>query len=519
MSEYSAYFKRLVVLGWGVPSLWLGCSGSTPDESPEPSLDPADTETPRLSSPAPESPTPTHSPVPTPTGLPTTPLPEDVALDELLLAADNGSNQFKILDPGNHQLLYSVDLGVLNPAYCGGDEDCFIFGGHHALLDGHDQLTLAYGLQTTRGLNTGFQGFIDRVVLTSPATLRWRLHGLNFSGLPGGATAYCPAKPENACEAQEGLPLEEQGLCWVGDAHDVEVLSDDPLKQEAELVVADTDNLRLLRVKLRYGGGNTCGEVLSVLDGDRHADWPPGAEPNHLLRVPDDRRELYLLTQRALTHTEATDGDGVLQLWEYGAEGWTLHWTFPEQLEGSERAFSLPHGGELLLDAHPEGHLFRFAHSASLAVDREYKVNDSEGGSGSVLLLRDLMEPPDYLYDFYFSAGNEAQDVLRFPRFVEQQPDGSSLVTDSGCQADVRCDYLARVYWLRDDWDLNSAKAGYWTPEHDQLEFIPVESKILHSMQCGLISPFWVTRVPNERLGEELSALRALGGTACRDLR
>ncbi|MFM7201295.1 MAG: hypothetical protein ACKO6N_10935 [Myxococcota bacterium] len=507
---------------WGVPGFLVGCSGVTPDESPEPSATSEVTASVEPDSPPPEegSPTPSLGPeTVTPGATPTLPPSSEVVLDELLLAADNGSNQFKILDPGNNRLLYSVDLGALNPSYCGGDEDCFIFGGHHNLLEGHDYLTMAYGLQTTRGLNTGFQGFIDRVKLTSPPTLRWRLHGLNFSGLPGGATAYCPAKPENPCEAEDGLPIEEQGLCWVGDAHDVEVLSDDALKQEAELVVADTDNLRLLRVKLKYGGGNTCGEVVSVLDGNRNADWPAGAEPNHLLRVPEEGRELYLLTQRALTHTEATDGDGVLQLWEYAAEGWRLHWTFPEQISGTERAFSLPHGGELLLNAHPEGHLFRFAHSASLAVDREYKVNDSSGGSASVLLLRNVFEVPDYLYDLYFTEGNPEQDILRFPRFVERQPDGTMLLTDSGCQADVRCDYLARVYWVRDDWDLNSPLGGYWTPDRDQLELISGEREILHSMQCGLISPFWVIRIPTEQLGEELQQMSEQSGTACRDLR
>lgn len=463
---------------------------------------------------------PELEPEPTTALEPTSPPPlEAPALTELLLAADNGSNQFKILDPAKEEVVTSVDLGQLNSAACAGDEDCFIFGGTHALLDGHDTLTITYGLQTTFGLNTGFEGYVDRVQLGNPPTLRWRLHGLNFSSLPGGASAYCPASDADPCQARTDVPIEEQGLCWVGDAHDVEVLSDDPVKQEALMVVADTDSVRMLRVKLNYGGGNTCGEVLSVLDGDRHADWPPGAEPNNLVRVPDSSgRELYLVTIRALTHTTATDGDGVLQLWEYTAEGWVHHWTYPEQVDGQERAFSLPHGGELLLNAHPEGHLFRFAHSASLATDRDYKVNDSEGGSLSFLLLRDLFEPPDYLFDLYFPFGNAEQDVLRFARFAERQPDGTMLVTDSGCQADVRCDFRARLYWMRDDWTGNSSLQGYWTASQSELELTEAQEGILHTLQCGLVSPFWVIRIPGEALGTELQTARAAGGARCIEL-
>lgn len=491
-------------------SLVLGACGPQPepDASPSPGLTP--TGTPFIDDTTP-------SPLPSPTSP-----PDHAGVDlsnTLLLAADNGSNQFKVIDPEQERIVYALNLGTFHPDVCGGDEDCFIFGGHHHTLDNHDFMTVSYGLQTTRGLNTGFQGYIDRVQLTSPPTLRWRLHALNFSGLPGGASAYCPAREDDPCQAQPDLPLEEAGLCWVGDAHDFEILSDDPVSQVAELVVIDTDNLRLLRVKLSYAQGNTCGEVTSLIDGQRNADWPEGAEPNHLLKVPDaSGRELYLITQRALTHTDATDGDGALQLWEYTGGNWQNYWTFPEPIPGEDHAFSLPHGGELLLNAHPDGHLFRFAHSASLATDRDYKVNDSDGGSIGVLLLRDLFEPPDYLYDLYFEPRNPEQDVLRFPRLAERQPDGSMMVTDSGCQADVRCDWRARIYWLPDDQTVNSDREGIWTPTQSQLTLIPEQDRILHSLQCGLISPFWVQRIDGSDWGQELTGAQSQGGAGCPEL-
>lgn len=491
---------------WRSLPLALGLIGfvscSSGNETPEPSVTPSPSVTPG-----------------TPTSTPLAEAPKVDLKHELLLAADNGSNQFKVIDPEQERVVYSLNLGALQPNVCGGEEDCFIFGGHHHLLDGHDYVTISYGLQTTRGLNTGFEGYIDRVALTTPPTLRWRLHNLNFSNLPGGSTAYCPAAVDNPCQAQEGLPVEEAGLCWVGDAHDIEVLSDDPVAQKVELIVVDTDNLRLLRVALDYANGNTCGEVTSIVDAERHADWPEGGEPNHLLRVPNDEgRELYLITQRAQTHTEATDGDGAIQLWEYATGSWTHYWTFPEPIPGEDHAFSLPHGGELLLNATPQGHLFRFAHSASLATDRDYKVNDSDGGSIGVLLLTDLFQPPDYLYDLYFAPGTSWQDVWRFPRFAEQQPDGSIMVTDSGCQADVRCDWRARIYWIPDDVSDNSSLGGFWDPQQSQLALVPQQNQVLHSLQCGLISPFWVQRIDEEDYGQELTQAKAAGGTGCPEL-
>lgn len=228
-----------------------------------------------------------------------------------------------------------------------------------------------------------------------------------------------------------------------------------------------------------------------------------------------DGRELVLVTLRSTTLTEGwLDGNGLIQLWELEADGrWRLHWTFPEPSDdGGMRVLHYPHGGELFPHAHPEGDLFRFADSASLSTAADENVYSSPGGSVGVLLLRDVLEPPDYLYDHDVSSGG---NPWRFPRAATKGDDGTILVTDSGCIASNSCPYPPRLVWISDRAAWDSSRLGYWTPDHLQLDLIDQASAVVRTLECGLVSPFMSQGVPIEQWGQELKALMTEGGRPC----
>lgn len=503
----------------------IACSSSEPLETPTPS--PESSATPGTATPTPgpvitETPTeaPTTTPTETPvevTATPTTSSPDAY----LVMVPDNGDNQFKIFAPEANQKLYALDLAKVNPELCDSNFGCLIFGGDHAVIEGHDVLDVSYGQSSpdSTGLNTGFLGHIDRVQLTEPPTLRWRLHALNFSGLPGGASAYCAADPADPCQAVASAPIAERGLCWVGDAHDFEILSDDPVAQTVELMVSDTDNHRVMKVSLNYAEGNTCGEVTSLLDNTRNADWEPLGQPNNLVKVPPqagdlEGREFYLLTLRStqIPTSGQVDGQGILQMWELNIDGtWYHHWTFPDGFETNPtQTLLFPHGGEWLEDAHPEGALFRFGDSASLSTSITYNPSNSAGTIG-VLLIRNILEGADYLYDLEHGV-----DPWGFPRAIASVGDGSAIVADSGCIFPRNCPNVPRLVWVQEDEVANSALAGYWTPSQSQFELLDQSEEVEQELTCGLVNPYWSQVMPVEGLGVELTALLQKGGTKCR---
>lgn len=471
------------------------------------------------------SPAATESPVaatPTPTPIPAHETPA-ITDSSLVVVPDNGSNQVKVVGVDSGRLIYHLDLESLQEDLCGSSQGCFMFGADHQDLDGHDYIDVSYGLTVTMGNAGGFgifDGNIDRVQLTTPPTLRWRLTQLNFSGLPGGASAYCAADPADPCKPDPTASEEAQALCRLGDAHDFQVLSDDPVAQRAELLVPDTDYFRMMKISLDYSDGNTCGTVESYVDHRTNPDWSEYAQPNHLIWIEREGGQYALLTQRSITGDGgALNGLGVLQLWELTPDQqFIYHWTFPEATEAGQPSFMLPHGGELVENGHPEGDLIRFADSASLTTALPDTSGGpagppvTEGGSISVLLLRDLLSPPDYLYDLYQAGDN----VWGFPRFGEEVGDGTVMVTDSGCVGPMgNCPYQARILWLNEVDYGNSALGGYWTETQDQLVLNDQTSNIVRTLDCGFISPFWAQTIHPEDIGQELAAAQASGGQTC----
>ncbi len=462
------------------------------------STGPGDTATPVPPSPTPASPTPQL-------------LPEG---EYLILVPDNQTNLFRVIDPYSDSQVYLLNLEDINPDLCTQiPMGCLIAGGYHSLVDGHDHLDLAYGLAGANGLRVGFVGQIERVLMTDPPQPRWRLSELDFSGLPGGPGDYCAADPEDPCKPDPDAPEELSGLCHVGDAHDFLVLSDDPLTQKVELLVTGTDTYRLYKVELDYAGGNTCGRVTAYVDHVRNQDWPEFAQANNLIQVPDTDRELYLINFRSIESNH--NRSGRVQLWELQDDGqWVVHWTFPEQPDdGSMHFFRMPHGGDLVVNGSPEGHIYRLCNSAGFAESDEYNGTDPPGGTCPVLLIRDFMETPDYMHDLY--QPTESLPGWAFPRQVSHVGDGTLIVTDSGCQAATFCPYTPRLIWLEDVETVNSDKGGYWTETFDQYELLDQTDNVLKVLECGLVNPYWVDVIHADEYGPEITAALASGGIPC----
>ncbi|MSP54467.1 MAG: hypothetical protein EXR69_02495 [Myxococcales bacterium] len=427
------------------------------------------------------------------------------APEGLVLASDLRGNEWFIADPMTGETVDALRLDTLEADVCAGEENeqyCLLFQSrtHTSNVDSAspvEEVLFTYSaLDVSDGDDDSRTDLISRIYSVDRATheTRWHYDQIDFSQLANGAD-YCTWDPADPCRPDPGVDTKGYWACSVHMVHDMIVTHEDA--NTVAMWVVDSRNSRMLHVSLDREA--TCATVDTVLDL-RVDDWDIYNSVNSLEIWTDGDTDTLLMSIKG-SFADAQTGEqqmggggrGKIVLWRRdavsngGAAPWTQAWEFPPESTTEESFLNDPHGVSRTTDA--DGRMVvTFAHSLGHSPESEY----GKGTGGSIGVLRVQDDLPVYLYD----AMLPRPDVLQFPRDVTPLPDGTFLLTDSGCLGDG-CAY--ETY----DWvvslpeaDPVEGKTGAWRADHS--EQVYVDAEVLHGPMFPnanlLYSSEWVSR-------------------------
>lgn len=403
--------------------------------------------------------------------------PEPTTLDGEILASDLRGNQWFTADPNTGEVLDEFWLSSLEPDVCTGEENelyCLLFQSRqHIAYDGTDEILFTYSaLDVTDGDDDSKTDLIARVYSVDRATheTRWHVENLDFSQLPDGSD-YCPYDPEDPCHPADSLDTRDYWNCSLHMTHDMVITSEDQTSVAMWLV--DSRNSRMLHVATPREG--TCAVVDTVLD-TRVQDWDIYNSDNSM-QLWDDGDDQNLLMSIKGSYPDEQSGQsqlggpgrGKIVLWRRNTatdSPWSQVWEYPPMSTTEESFLNDPHGVDTIVD--DAGHHYAlFAHSLGRSNGPAY--GQGTGGSIGVLQIDD--DDPVYIYDALLPGA----DALHFPRDVAPLPDGTWLLTDSGCLGNG-CSFETADWIVRlPEFEPSAGLSGAWRADHSQQHFVEAE--------------------------------------------
>lgn len=430
---------------------------------------------------------------------------EWTAPDGLVLASDLRGNQWFIADPTTGETVDELWLDTLEPDICAGEENeqyCLLFQSraHTSTLDPSapvEEVLFTYSaLDVSDGDDDSRTDLISRIYSVDREThaTRWHFDQIDFSHLANGAD-YCTWDPADPCRPDPGVDTQGYWACSIHMVHEMIVTSEDA--NTVAMWVVDSRNSRMLHVSLEREA--TCATVDTVLDMHMD-DWDIYNSVNSLERWMDGDTDTLLMSikgsfpdEQTGEHQMAGSGQGKIVLWRRdtvangGDEPWYQAWEFPPESTTEESFLNDPHGVVRYTGA--EGKMYvTFAHSLGHSPESEY----GKGTGGSIGVIRIEDDEPVYLYD----AMLPRPDVLQFPRDVTPLPDGTFLLTDSGCLGDG-CAYETYDWVVRlPQGEPVDGKTGAWRADHS--EQVYVDAEVVHGPMFPdanlLYSSEWISR-------------------------
>lgn len=390
-----------------------------------------------------------------------------------LLVSDLRGNQWFTADPVSGAVLDTFLLSSLEPDVCTGEENelyCLLFQSRqHLAWDGTDEVMFTYSaLDVSDGDDDSRTDLIARVYAVDRAThaTRWHIDSLDFSQLANGAD-YCPYDPTDPCHPGDTLATKEYWACSLHMTHDMVVTHEDA--DSIALWLVDSRNSRMLHVTTPRDG--TCAVVDTVID-DHVADWDIYNSDNSMQTWTDgDQENMLMSIKNSVAGADEAQmgapGRGKVVLWRRdvsAGEDWHQAWEFPPQSTSEESFLNDPHGADTFVDA--DGHRFVvFAHSLG-----HTSVGYGEGTGGSIGVWQVDDDVPVYIFDVLLPG----PDALQFPRDVTLLPDGTWLLTDSGCLGDG-CGYETADWVVRPPELVPSGLTGAWRADHSQQHFVSAD--------------------------------------------
>lgn len=380
-----------------------------------------------------------------------------------VLVSDLRGNGWFVGDLATGEELDAYDMGELEPERCLPDYTttyCLLFqSNRRRALDGRDEVIFTYSyMDKSDGSDSDREDLLGRYVAVDAEThgVRWTLDRLDFSELEGGEE-HCRFESEDPCDPPDSLSDSQYQDCSLYMPHDMQVI--DETETTLTLWLADTRNRRLLLVDLDKG--TDCGVVRSVV-GPSLEDWDIYSSPNSLEYWEDeDGTENLLVCSRdsieydAGAEQHAGSNHGKILLWrrESGGE-WYQHWEFPAETTEHAAFLNTPHGVErTVLEDGREWILYAHSLGRSDSWEADY------GGTVGILSIED--DSPVYVADVVLEGG----DAFDFSRDVTALPDGTFLVTDSGCLSGNDCPNDPLVHVLSFDAVEPGSAEGFWTAD------------------------------------------------------
>lgn len=283
------------------------------------------------------------------------------------------------------------------------DDLCQVFSTEHFLEDGESSWLISYVLSDTSVNYTPSR--LARIRPTHPPEVIWEVTGLSFA-------EHHPARYDGAC-ITDAAP--EVPNCNLNATHTV-------LEDGDRLVVADTNNARVLWLEKPADGTRGPAEVIDVID-ENHPSWQDWRSINNVQRLTEGDRELLLTTFKSARTDGGLVDTGSIVLWDVSDTGSPeLLWVYPP--DGGFVA--AVHHGQVQQTASGEQWLI-YSHSLGASEDPD------NGVFGSVGMARyNGTQPPDYLADGVLGVIDKS---LGFVREVEIPPPYDwLLITDSGCE-------------------------------------------------------------------------------------
>lgn len=348
-----------------------------------------------------------------------------------IAVVSDGANETVLyirLDTG--AILQEVDFTVLHPELCPPDEpmeSCVGFGIQPTSEPGGaDRLLLTFQkFDDYGGANDDkVSAVIDMVTLTEEGPrIDWSVDSLDFTTVFGDRPDICGAVA--ACQ-----PPTDAWATWrdcsLHDVHEVHIVEE--TAQEVVLWVADTTN-PTRALKLRLTLGTTCAVVEEILTDETSEEWLDYRCHNGI-QLGELDGEAVLLTN--FRNSKAGSGFGFNALWHQVGGNWTRMWQHPPvSADLLEQGFlGAPHNADLIsVEGVP---YVIYAHSNGMGQHLNDADWTDEGDNlGSIGVLRLEAGAAVYLMD-----GILQDPPFGFLRDVDPLPDGTWLVTDSGCGSD-----------------------------------------------------------------------------------
>ncbi|MFT5687078.1 MAG: hypothetical protein ACI8RZ_008035, partial [Myxococcota bacterium] len=205
------------------------------------------------------------------------------------------------------------------------------------------------------------------------------------------------------------------------------------LEDGDRLVVADTNNARVLWLEKPADGVSGPAEVIDIID-ETHPDWQDWRSINNVQLLTEGDRDLLLTTFKSARTDSGLVDTGSIVLWDVtNTDKPTQVWVYPPT--GFVAAV---HHGQVQQTASGEQWLI-YSHSLGASEDPD------NGVFGSVGMARyNGTQPPEYLADGILGVIDKS---LGFVREAEIPPPYDwLLVTDSGCEnPQAECSLEGRV--------------------------------------------------------------------------
>lgn len=329
------------------------------------------------------------------------PAPTPAEVTEVLAVSETSSGRLLFVDWIGGTYLGELCLSELLPEDCSyrsedADPPCLLFA---SVPEEEERWLLT--MARRRATLDYMPGAVLSVTPGRPPQTHWRVDSLSFAERFPDRYPGCVDDPDNTL-AECRLNSVHAAL-WDGDT----------------LLVADTVNSRALWLSTP-AQGSTTSEVLAIL-GEDHAEWDAWRNMNHIQLLEEEGRSLLLTTFKSSALDLWTIDEGRIVLWDItDRDAPALVWVYPET-----GWLAAPHHAEV--QTTPDGERWLvYAHSLGASEDVE------TGTLGSVGIARwEGLSPPTYLAD---GVLEDASHPLGFVRDVSVEPDGTLLITDSGCE-------------------------------------------------------------------------------------
>ncbi len=431
-------------------------------------------------------------------------------LDGLLLVSDFSPNaRIRIMDPVGKVILY--DYVVDHEAYAGCGDPlavCIPSGVQHTNHADNDYIDMVLTvLDNKSDWDNGLvYSMIQRVTVTHPPQVVWRVAQLDFSAVPDG-WAYCDQAPPAARVSRASRESSVDQGCQLSFAEGFDIVLDDTSNKAVTIVAADAHNSRVLQFTLDYRDGGTTARVDWVL-GETNPDWPLSertgkAWPNAADYIDGEPGGPFLLTTFMQSDGVIARGTRLI-LWRWAGETWAPVWYFPDPSGGDLALLNTPHMGELLVDPVTGQRWIWYSHSRG-AAEAWGSPPSGYGATWGLLALGDrLSDPPAYVFDAGLFDDN-GDPLVNFSRDVAFLDDGSLLLMDAACQN--LCPYKAVVYHVGPIHRGASptGKAGYYRADHaEQVMLNLYPDGVIEEIRCGFGGLFEMDWIGPEDVGQQL---------------